>query len=197
MIRGFVILMALGAGVLEAQPVKLEFRSGNGSRLTLEVYKTGLLRGKKHIFEFERFQGLLTFDPKSPVQSKVELSIESASYVLKDDWVSDKDRRNILELTEKEMLQPSRFPQIRFASRQVTAKPDGSYDVEGGLTLRGLDKPAIVNVTFKPAGAGWVFSGRSEIRMKDYGLKPPSAALGAVGTKNEMAVSFSVTASPK
>jgi hypothetical protein len=37
-------------------------------------------------------------------------------------------------------------------------------------------------------------AGSGEVKLRDYGLKPPSAALGAIGTKNEMAVSFRLTA---
>ena len=36
--------------------------------------------------------------------------------------------------------------------------------------------------------------GESEIKLRDYGLKPPSAVPGAVGTKNEMKVSFVLVA---
>ena len=33
-------------------------------------------------------------------------------------------------------------------------------------------------------------AGRAVVRLKDYALKPPSAALGTIGTKNEMTVEF-------
>jgi hypothetical protein len=35
-------------------------------------------------------------------------------------------------------------------------------------------------------------SGHAVVRLKDYGLKPPTAALGTIGTKNEMTVEFSL-----
>jgi len=35
--------------------------------------------------------------------------------------------------------------------------------------------------------------GVSRIRLTDFGLKPPAAALGTIGTKNEMLFRFFVT----
>ena len=37
--------------------------------------------------------------------------------------------------------------------------------------------------------------GNAKIHLKDYGLKPPSALLGAIGTKEEMSLEFEVVAS--
>ena len=46
-------------------------------------------------------------------------------------------------------------------------------------------------------GGDLLLDGRSTVKMKDYGLKPPSAALGMVGTKDEMEVSFVLRARPE
>jgi hypothetical protein len=34
------------------------------------------------------------------------------------------------------------------------------------------------------------FTGSATVRITDFGLKPPSAALGVIGTKDEMTFSF-------
>ena len=39
-----------------------------------------------------------------------------------------------------------------------------------------------------------MFEGAATVRLTDYQLKPPSALLGAIGTKNEMTVSFTLKA---
>jgi hypothetical protein len=33
-------------------------------------------------------------------------------------------------------------------------------------------------------------SGRATVRLHDYGIKPPKAALGAIGTKDEVIIEF-------
>jgi hypothetical protein len=59
----------------------------------------------------------------------------------------------------------------------------------GTLSLRGIAKPNVITVV--PAADGSPrFEGSAIVRLTDYGLKPPSAALGAIGTKNEMMFTF-------
>ena len=38
--------------------------------------------------------------------------------------------------------------------------------------------------------------GLARVRLTDFGLKPPTTALGAIGTRNEMAFHFVLTAAP-
>ena len=171
-----------------------EIRPAAGSRVALEVFKTGLLSGKKHLFLFEKYSGKLHFDASAPERSRVELTIETASIVCKDTWIGEKDIRKVMETaTGREMLEVARYPAMRFVSTAVTRSGDG-FEVRGGLTIRGQEHGVIVTVTMKPQGDGLQFNGKSEVRLKDYGLKPPSAALGAIGTRNEMPVEFSVVA---
>jgi polyisoprenoid-binding protein YceI len=189
------LLAAVSAG---AQQVAYEIKPAEGSRFALEVYKTGFLRGKKHLFLFDKYQGNLAYDGRAPEKSAVDLTIETASIVIKDDWVSASQSKDIYDhAIGKEMLEVARYPQIRFVSRQVTGGAD-QFNVAGDLTIRGVAKPVAVNVTVKvQPGLSLSLAGKAEIKLKDYNLKPPSAALGMIGTKNEMSVDFLLTASPK
>ena len=65
------------------------------------------------------------------------------------------------------------------------------------LVIRGISKPVEVNVQLRSANPTmlWV-EGSATIRLSDYGLKPPSAILGAVGTEDAMALNFRLAASP-
>jgi hypothetical protein len=42
-----------------------------------------------------------------------------------------------------------------------------------------------------------MFRGTARVLLTDYGLKPPAAPLGAIGTKNEMEFSFSLELRPR
>ena len=67
--------------------------------------------------------------------------------------------------------------------------------MQGMLTIRGIYKPAVVIVAVADQKEGkHSFQGGATVRLTDYGLKPPSAAFGTIGTKDEMAFSFTVTA---
>jgi polyisoprenoid-binding protein YceI len=187
----FYLIVALAAaGLAPAQTY--DIRPAPDSRFALEVAKTGLLSGKKHLFLFDRYQGTLHFDAAAPEKSRVELSIESASIECKDNWVSAEDLKKVMAMAiGPEMLEVSKHPHIRFVSSSVAKSGEG-YSVQGELTIKGVAKPVTVAVSMSPRGDGLVFKGKAEVKLRDYGLKPPGAAFGVVGTKNEMQVDFSV-----
>ena len=181
----FLLLLVLTLASLRGETLNLGPAAGN--RIALEVEKTGLMRGKKHIFRYEKFQGRLQYDGAN---SKVEFSIEAASAVCEDNWVNEKDRRKILEEALK-LTGAEKTPRIEFRSTSVRAAGAGEFEVEGSLTIRGLARPVKIAVREK---AGRLFEGTARFPMSAWGIKPPSAALGAVGTKDEMVLSFVLAA---
>jgi polyisoprenoid-binding protein YceI len=193
-----VVALGLFGSSLLAQAARYEIQPTSNSRLALEVYKTGFMSGKKHVFLFERYAGTLDYDAKAPQNSRVELSIESASLVLTDTWLSKDDMRKVREHAETEMLVIGKFPRIQFSSNKVTRSPDGSFEVAGNLTIREKTMPVTttVKLTGDP-GDTLRFTGKAEVKLRDYGLKPPSALLGAISTKNEMTLEFVLFARPR
>lgn len=172
------------AAALVLQPVP-------GSKMTLEVYKTGLMSGKKHVFEFTRFQGTLAYDASKPEGSRVELAINAASIECRDTWLSESDRKKVMDLTlGEEMLDVRRHPTIRFSSTTITSLGGNRYQAAGLLTIRGVTKPASIDLTATETAGNLRLSGKATVRLKDYNLKPPSALLGAIGTRNDMQFEF-------
>jgi hypothetical protein len=53
--------------------------------------------------------------------------------------------------------------------------------------MAGISKPVSVQVIL---GADLSIQGSAKLKMTDWGMKPPSAALGAIGTRDEMSVAF-------
>lgn len=194
-----LLLLLLSAAVLlaaELRPYRIE--PHHDARFTLQVDKTGLMNGKTHLLVFERYDGRLEYGPRNPQQSHVELTIDSGSLVVTDDWVNEKDRAKIADEALHKMLAVSRYPEMRFRSHAIrTSEGENRYEVAGDLTIRDLTRPVVVQVGLReqPDGSLW-FDGKATVKMKDYGLKPPSAALGLIGTKNEMLVSFRLRAVP-
>jgi len=175
-----------------AAPVEYKIAPGGSSKISLEVEKTGLYKGKKHQFNFPGFQGKLTFDDQAPGNSRVDLKIDAGAIVCQDTWMSPKDKQKVQDYAVKDMLAVTQFPEIRFTSTKVTPKGGNRYEVEGTLTIRGVGKPAILQAELKPEGM--MIEGKSIVKITSYGMKPPSAALGAIGTKDEMTALFSVAA---
>jgi polyisoprenoid-binding protein YceI len=181
--------------MLLAESSEHQFRPGPENRLTLTVEKTGIWRGRAHVFEFQRYSAKATIDPANPGASAVELSIEAGSAVCRDKWLSDGDREKVLAFMRKDMLDIAHHPFLTFRSEKVSARGDGAYEIVGRLTVRGIEKPSIVTARVEESGGAVVVSGQATVKLSDYGLTPPKAALGMIGTKNETTVRFRLAAS--
>lgn len=163
----------------------------DNSYLRLEVDKTGLLRGKTHVFTFARFHGNISYVESSIASSKVNFTIEAPSIQCNDTWVSSKDLVKVSQYAEREMLAVDRYRNLSFQSTSVVAQGQNVLKVMGTLTIRDVTKPVEVSVRLKPAEEGYLTSeGTSSIKLTDFNLKPPSAVLGAIGTKEEMRLVF-------
>jgi len=171
-----------------------EIRPSPEGRFALEVYKTGVWKGRKHLFLFRDYRGTIHFDPASPENSTVQLMIDGASAVCQDTWVSPSDLKTI-QSKAFEMMNLAGHPQLVFSSRRIVPRDGGWYMIQGSLEIGGNSQPVTVNVKLarQPPDA-LLFGGNAEVRLKDYGLKPPSAALGLIGTRSEMNVEFALRA---
>lgn len=176
--------------MLHAEVQTIQFQPSPSSSLELFVDKTGALSGKRHRFVFDRFQGRLEYYTSEPAKSRVTLRIDSTSIVCKDTWVSQGDLKKVEKAAKTDMLAVDQYPALEFASTAVEAVGLDRFRVSGTLTIRGRAKPAIVDVE----RVGDMFKGTAVVRLTDYGLKPPSAAFGIVGTKNEMNFQFNLSA---
>jgi polyisoprenoid-binding protein YceI len=172
---------------LAAAAVTYQIGPAPGSRLSLEVYKSGLWNGRMHSFTFERYRGSLVYDAEAPQKSQVRFTVDAASIALHDTWVSEKDRAKIVKFALTEMLHAERYPELEFTSTRVAPAGVGHFEVQGTLGMAGISKPVSVQVTL---GADLSIQGSAKLKMTDWGMKPPSAALGAIGTRDEMSVAF-------
>jgi polyisoprenoid-binding protein YceI len=178
------------AGALRLQAQEIPLRPSPGSALNLYVEKTGLLSGKKHHFTFERFDGTLYADPRAPEMSRVAIRIEAPSIVCRDTWVSDKDKIKITKTALEDMLAASKYSTISFQSTRITSSAAGRFKVEGLLTIRDKSNPVTVAVE----QTGETYTGEARFRLTSFGLKPPSTALGLIGTKDEVTFTFKLPA---
>jgi len=165
------------------------------STLTLEVFKTGVLTGKKHLFFFEEYTGEIAYDPEHVENCSVRFEVAARSIACRDTWVSAEDRKKILEAALNDMLAASEHPQLSIVSSRIVTKSKGQYEVEGDLTIRGIARPVTIQAAVKEVGGTRLeIDGDARISHKDYGLKPLSRFGGIVGTKDEMLVRFLVWA---
>jgi polyisoprenoid-binding protein YceI len=155
------------------------------STLALEISKTGLWRGKKHVLFFENFAGELSFVREHPESSRLDLSIDALSVVCRDQWLKPKQQQMVTLYARNEALAADRHPEIRFTSTRISAKPLRGFVVEGVLNLRGTGRNVRVNVVLNPRTRGrFQIDGDSTLLLSDFGIAPPSKLLGLIGTED-------------
>lgn len=193
------LIFALVSTALARAQSTYRIAPANGSELVLLVDKTGVLSGKRHRLAFTQYSGNLVYNRENVSASNVQLTIDVVSLQVQDDWVKEKDRVKIRDYAESgRMLSAERFPQLSFMSARVAAgaRPN-SFEATGQLSLAGKTHTVTVSADLKDRPGGAIsLAGGSKFRLTDFGLKPPSAALGSVGTKDEVSVEFHLTAMP-
>lgn len=188
--------LAGGTFVFLASAASIDYRiqPSPETRFALEVAKTGLMSGKKHLFVFERYTGQLQYDKDKLSDSRVELEIEANSAVVKDTWIGEKDKKDVLKYALGDMLAAAQHPALKFVSTRVESVGPNLFKVFGTLEIRGIPKPAEVHVSINDTDGALGLEGTSAIKLSTWGIKPRSATLGLIGTKDEMKVLFTLRA---
>jgi polyisoprenoid-binding protein YceI len=161
----------------------------NDSTLAVEVYKTGLMKRKKHLLFFEEFRGELCYVPEHPETSHVKMTIDVASLVCRDKWLNAKRQEEISRYTRKEVLAADQYPHITFASNRVATKRIRGFVVEGPLTVRDVTRTVNINLVVNQTKPETLqIDGDAVFRLSEFGVRQPSALFGLVGTKDEVLI---------
>ena len=143
---------------------------------TVEPYHTRVLFAVSHFGfttyygNFTGVTGSLTLDPKKPSDSKLSISIPTASVSTTNPVLDG-------ELKSADWFDAAKYPAITFTSTSVTPTGHGNAKVAGDLTLHGVTKPVTLQVKFNGAGvnpidkaytAGFEVSGK--VKRSDFGV---------------------------
>lgn len=157
------------------------------ARCELFSFKEGLLSRLAHDLHLEvgRFTLEIADDQRSLSASFEPASIRVIAAVVggHDDHavLSAGDREKIRGNLLDDVLEAKRFPEIRFRSTRIEAAPSG-LRIEGDLSLHGVTR-RIEAVAVESPGSGpstrrWACE--LSLHQPDFGIKPYSAALGAL-----------------
>jgi polyisoprenoid-binding protein YceI len=118
---------------------------------------------------FNDFDGEFTYDKSNPAASKIEVTINTKSI---DSNHAERDKH----LRGDEFLDVEQFPQSKFVSTSLVVKEDGSGELKGDFTLRGVTRPITIYMSYigegdDPWGGYRVgFEGTTELVLADYGI---------------------------
>ncbi len=119
--------------------------------------------------EFGTYQGKLVLDESDVTKSSVDATIDVNSLSTK---VADRDAH----LKSSDFFDVAKYPSITFKSTKVAKAGKDGLKVTGDLTLHGVTRPVVLDVTTSLEVKGMygetrrAFAGTTRINRKDYGL---------------------------
>ncbi len=174
------------------------------SRIVAHVMRKGLLSPVLHDHHFvpERWRGTLAFDPDRPGELAVEVVIEAASLRDQQPKLSPADRQQVeAELRSARFLDVARYPDIRFTADrldQIERAGAGAIEIKGRLlghlTIRDVTAPIEMKVAADIEAQRLRASGEAVFRQSQFGIRPLSRLLGAIGVEDRVRVEVSIDA---
>ncbi len=119
--------------------------------------------------EFTKYQGAVALDDHDMTKSTVEATIDVSSV---DTRVADRDAH----LKSPDFFDAAKYPTMTFRSTKVAKAGKDKLTVTGDLTLRGVTKPVVLEVTTTPEVKGMYgearrgFAATTKISRKEFGL---------------------------
>lgn len=131
-----------------------------------------------YTLRFNRMDAAFDYEPKTPAASRIAVSVEAASI---DTGNAEFSR----QLAGEGWFDAGRRPTIAFVSREVDLGDGRRGKVTGDLTLRGVTRPVVLDVTFNGVGSGLIpgtlrtgFSATAVVKRSEYGMTQYAAWVG-------------------
>jgi len=183
------------AAALNASADPIRYQASPGSKLKLEGTSTvhdytiegGIMGG------FIEFASDYPLDPSKPnsevkVTPKVQVTIPVRSL---------KSGKSLMDDIMHDNLKVKDNPTIKYTLTEWKPKDRKAgeplqFDTKGDLTVAGVTKPIEMVVTLTPEGEKLKATATKELKMTDFGMKPPAPAvgLGLIKTADEVKVTF-------
>lgn len=142
-------------------------------------FKTGHMGFSMLHGRFNDFDGSFSWDAENPENSKVNVTINTASV---DSNHAERDKH----LRTADFLNVDKHPQATFASTNVEVTGENTAKVTGDFTFNGVTKPVVIDAVFIGEGedpwggyrAG--FEGTTSIKLADYNVSMDLGPASAV-----------------
>jgi polyisoprenoid-binding protein YceI len=137
---------------------------------------------------FDALSGTIAYDADDPAASSVEITVDATSVDTNNPQRDD-------HLRSPDFFDVDRFPTLSFKSVAVKGAGDGSLEVSGDLTIRGVTKRvtvpvAVLGVLGDRAG----FEARFTVDRQDYGVSWNRVLDGGAVVGDEVAIELEIEA---
>ena len=142
---------------------------------------------------FTKVSGSISYDAAAPESSAVSATVEIGSINTANDM-----RNGHLLDAEHNFFDVAKFPTATFKSTSWKKTGEGTFDVLGDLTIKGVTKPVVFKATLLGTGpgmggttvSGWDIT--AKINKSDFGVNGPAMLGKALG--DEVTLNISVEA---
>ncbi|TWA85744.1 polyisoprenoid-binding protein YceI [Azospirillum brasilense] len=162
-------LSALVALPLTAQAAPVAYKLDPAH--TAVVFIVDHLGFAKAMGRFNTFAGELSFDKDAADKSSLSVTIDTTS-------VDTNHAKRDEHLKSPDFFNAKEFPKMTFKSTKIETTGDKTGKLHGDLTLLGVTKPVVLDVTFNKDGVSPAskqetvgFSARGTIKRSDFGMK--------------------------
>jgi polyisoprenoid-binding protein YceI len=169
------------------------------SRFIVRAFAAGLLSALGHspTISIPDFEGEFVLNPEAIDQSSVRLVIHAASLTVIDD-IPDKDREEIEHIMHHEVVESDSFPEIVYEASHISATRNGESEyrvsLNGQLMLHGVARAQPVSARVLLNGDILRAIGESTVSQRDYEIRPVSAVGGTIKLKDELKLTFEISA---
>jgi len=117
---------------------------------------------------FKDFSGQLSYNPTNPAAAHVDLTVYTDSIDMHDDG-------NNRLMKSPDFFDVARFPTMHFASTSADIKSDGTLEMTGVMTIRGVTRQMTIPVHLRPGArdgdlSGAMFESTFSIDRTAFGL---------------------------
>ncbi len=143
--------------------------------------------------EFRKFSGTLTLDDADLTKAAVEATLDVGS-------IDTRDAGRDGHLKSPDFFDAAKFPTITFKSTKVAKAGKDKLKVTGDLTLHGVTKPVMLEVSASPEIKGMMgetrrgFSATTKINRKDFGLTWNKILEAGPAVGDEVTISLDIEA---
>ncbi len=170
MLKKTLAALTLGSALLAGPALAAEYVIDKPGQHAFINFKISHLGYSWLYGTFRDFDGRFTFDADKPEESKVSVTINTASL---DSNHAERDKH----LRSDDFLNVDKHPTATFESTAVKSTGDGTAEITGNLTLNGVTKPVVIQAKLLGEGndpwggyrAG--FEGSTRLKLKDFDIK--------------------------